>query len=171
MLLAVRDMRHFSHICPGGYFFIDSSSQLSLGDVLSGYSIDVSDTATRAGAHNGDAGRVVVHPHGSGVGEDVRERTTRMHMLCREIMGQNTDRAEIFGDPFMYLNVKASRRRYGAERARPDEETARKDGQRRERSTDDIMADKAEDHHRYIYTTVRVVVLYSRTTALPTFLP
>ena len=64
-------------------------------------------------------------------------------------MGQNTDRAGIFGDSFVDLNVKASPRRYGAERvdpptpgvygaegARPGEETARKDGQKRERSAD-----------------------------------
>ena len=66
-----------------------------------------------------------------------------------EIMGQNTDRARIFGDAFVDLNVKASRRRNGAQRAgpptpgvsdvegaRPGEEIAREDGQRRERSAD-----------------------------------
>ena len=64
-------------------------------------------------------------------------------------MGHNADRAGIFGVSFVDLNVKASRERYGAERAdpprpgdqgvegaRPGEETARKDGQRRERSAD-----------------------------------
>ena len=64
-------------------------------------------------------------------------------------MGQNTDRAGIFGDSFVDLNVKASRGHYGAERAdpptpgisgvegeHPGEETARKDFQRRERSAD-----------------------------------
>ena len=34
-------------------------------------------------------------------------------------MGQNTDRARIFGDSFVDLDVKASRRRNGAERADP----------------------------------------------------
>ena len=43
--------------------------------VLSG-SIDVTDTATRAGPHNGDAGRIDDPPHVSEVGEDVPERTT-----------------------------------------------------------------------------------------------
>ena len=64
-------------------------------------------------------------------------------------MGQNTDRAGIFGDSFVDLNGKASRRRYGAELAdppmpgvsdvegaRPGGENARKDGQRQERSAD-----------------------------------
>ena len=64
-------------------------------------------------------------------------------------MAQNTDRAGIFGDSFVDLNVKASRGRDGAERAyprmpggsgvegvRPGEETARKVGERRERSAD-----------------------------------
>ena len=64
-------------------------------------------------------------------------------------MDQKTDRSGIFGDSFVDLNVKASRRRNGAERAdpptldvsgvegaRPGEEPARKDGQRRERSAD-----------------------------------
>ena len=59
-------------------------------------------------------------------------------------MGQNDDRVGIFGDSFVDLIIKASRRRNGAERAdvptsgvsgveeaRPGEETARKDGQRR----------------------------------------
>ena len=109
--------------------------------MLSGRSIDVPDTATRAGSHNGNAGRVVGPPHGSEVGEDVPERTTRIHTLCRKIMGQNTERAGIIGDSFVYLNVKASRGRYGAKRAdppmpggsgveeaRPGEETGRKDG-------------------------------------------
>ena len=64
-------------------------------------------------------------------------------------MARNTDRAGIFGDSFVDLNVKASRVRHGTERAdsptpgvlggkgkRPGEETARKYGQRRERSAD-----------------------------------
>ena len=117
--------------------------------MLSGRSIDVPDTATRAGPHNGDAGRVGDPPHGSEVGEDVPERTTRMHTPCREPMAQNTDRAGIFGDSFVDLNVKASRKRYGAKRADPPtpggsgvegarlgEGIAREDGQRRERSAD-----------------------------------
>ena len=62
-------------------------------------------------------------------------------------MNQNTDRAGIFGGSLVDLNAKASRGRYGVdwadpptpggpgvEGARPGEETARKDGQRRERS-------------------------------------
>ena len=117
--------------------------------VLSGRSIDAPDTATRAGPHNGNAGRVGEAPHGSEVGEDVPDRTTRMHTPCRETMGPNTDRAGIFGDSFVDLNAKASRGRCGAKRADPPtpggagtegarrgEETARKDGQRRERSAD-----------------------------------
>ena len=72
-----------------------------------------------------------------------------MHTLCRETMGLNTDRAGIFGDSFVDLNVEPSPRRHGAEQAdpptpggsgvkgeRPGEETARKDGQRQERSAD-----------------------------------
>ena len=117
--------------------------------MLSGRSIDVPDTATRAGPHNGDAGRVGDPRHGSEVGEDVPDKTTRTPTPCRDTMGQNTDRAWIFGDCFVDLNVKASRGRHDAERgdpptpggpgaegARPGEETTRKDGQRRERSAD-----------------------------------
>ena len=64
-------------------------------------------------------------------------------------MPPSTDREGIFGDLFVDLNVKASRGRHGAERVgsptpgvlgvegeRRGEETARKDGQRRERSAD-----------------------------------
>ena len=85
-------------------------------------------------------------PHGLEVAEDVPERTTRTHALCREAMGQKTDRAGIFGDSFVGLNVKASRGRHGAEQADPPTtggsgvqgehlgvETARKDGQEPER--------------------------------------
>ena len=77
---------------------MDGSSQPSPGDmcyrgVPSMSQIDVPGTATRAGLHNGDAGRVGDPPHGSEVGEDVPERTTRMRTLCRESMSQNTDRA------------------------------------------------------------------------------
>ena len=117
--------------------------------MLSGRSIDVPDTSTRAGPHNGDAGRVGDPSNGSEVGEDVPEITTRMRTLCRETMVQNTDRAGIFGGSSIELNVKASRGRHSAEQAdpptpggssgkgeRPGEETARKDGQRRERSAD-----------------------------------
>ena len=70
-----------------------------------------------------------------------------MHTLCLETMGQNTDRAGIFGYSFVDLNVKTSPGRHGAERADPPtpggsgveggcpgKETVRKDGQRRERS-------------------------------------
>ena len=81
--------------------------------------IDFPDTATRAGPHNGDAGRVGDPPHGSGVEEDVSERTTRMHTLCRETMAQNTYRTTIFGDSFVDIYVKATRGRHGAERADP----------------------------------------------------
>ena len=69
--------------------------------------------------HDGDAGRVGGPPHGPEVGEDVPDRTTRRHTLCRETMSQNTDRAGIFGDSFADLNVKASSGRHGAERADP----------------------------------------------------
>ena len=79
----------------------------------------VPDTATRAGPHNGDAGRVADPLHGSEVGEDVPERNTRKHTPCRETMGQNTDRAGIFRYSLVDLDVKASCRRYGAERADP----------------------------------------------------
>ena len=118
--------------------------------MLSGRSVDVPDTATLVGRHNGDADRVVDSPHELEVGLDVPERTTRMHTLCRETMGQNPDTAAgIFGDSFVDLNVKLWRRRYGAEQAdpstpgvsgvegaHPGEETARKDVQRPERSAD-----------------------------------
>ena len=117
--------------------------------MLSGRSIDVPDTATRAGPHNGDAGRVGDPRNGSEVIEDVPKITTQMPTLCRETMPQNADIAGIFGDSVVDLNVKASPGRHGAERAdpptpgglgveggRPGEETARKDGQRRERSAD-----------------------------------
>ena len=117
--------------------------------MLSKRSIDVPDPATRAGPHKGNAGRVADPPHGSEVGEDVPERTTSMHTPCRETMGQNANRAGVFGDSSVDLNIKASGRGHGAERAdlptpggsgvegaRPAEETAREDGQGRERSTD-----------------------------------
>ena len=68
---------------------------------------------------NGDAGRVSDPPHGSEVGDDVPERTTRIHTLRRETMAYHTDMGEIFGDSFVDLNVKASRGRHGAERADP----------------------------------------------------
>ena len=55
----------------------------------------------------------------SGVGEDVPVRTARMHTLCRETMPQNTNRAGIFGDSFVDLNVKASPGRHGTEQANP----------------------------------------------------
>ena len=42
-----------------------------------------------------------------------------MHTPYRETVGQNTDRAGIVGDSFVDLSVKASRTRYGAERAGP----------------------------------------------------
>ena len=64
-------------------------------------------------------------------------------------MGPNADRGGIFGDSLVNLNVKASRGRYGAERAdpatpgvsgvegaRPSEETARKEGHGQEKSAD-----------------------------------
>ena len=145
MLLAAGDKR--SLMKPGIIFYGWQFSTKPGWHVLSGCSIDVPDTATRAGPHNGNAGRVGVLPHGSEVGEGLPERTTRMHTPCREITGQNADRAGSFGDSFVDLNVKASRRRNGAEQAgppmrgisrvvgaRPGEEIARKDGQRRERS-------------------------------------
>ena len=78
-------------------------------------------------------------------------------------MAQNTGRAGILGDSFVDLNAKASRGSHGSWRAdpptpggsgvggaRPGEETARKDGQRRERYAIN-GSDKAEDPHRYIY--------------------
>ena len=117
--------------------------------MLSGRSIDVPDAATRAGPDNGDAGRVGDPPHGPEVGEDVPERTKRMHTPCRETTAQTKDRAGVLGDSFVDLNVKASRGRHGDERgdpptpggsdaegARPSEEIGPKDGQRRERSAD-----------------------------------
>ena len=57
--------------------------------------------------------------HASKVGEDAPRRTTRMHTHCRETVAQNTDRAGIFGDSIVNLNVKASRGRQRAERADP----------------------------------------------------
>ena len=87
--------------------------------VLSGRSIDFPDTATRAGPHNGNADRVAGPLHGSEVGEDVPERTTRINTPCRETMGQNAGRAGSFGDSFVDIKIKASRGRYGAERADP----------------------------------------------------
>ena len=106
-------------------------------------------SATRASPNNGDAGRLGDPPHGSEIGEDVPERTTRMHTLCLDTTAQTTVRAGIFGDSFVEFNVSASRGRHGAERGgpptpggsgvegeRPGEEAAREDGQRRERSVD-----------------------------------
>ena len=87
--------------------------------MLSRRSIDVPDTPTHAGPYNSDAGRVGDPSHGSEVGEDMPERTTQMHTLCRETMARNTDRAGIFGDSFVDLKYQASRRRHGAERADP----------------------------------------------------
>ena len=87
--------------------------------MLSGRSIDVPDTTTHPGPHNGVASRVSDPPHGSEVGKYVPEITARMHTLCRETMAQNTDRAGIFGVAFVELNVKASCGRYRAERVDP----------------------------------------------------
>ena len=78
-------------------------------------------------------------------------------------MARNTDRAGIFGDSFVDLNVKASRGRHGAERAdpptpggsgveggHPSEETARKYRGGRDPPTKN-GSEKAEDHNGYIY--------------------
>ena len=121
---------------------------------------------TRAGPHEGDAGRVGDPPHRSEVGEDVPERATRMHTLCREIMAPNNDRAGTFRNSFVDLNIKASRGRHGAERADPptpggsDVEgnaPAKKARGREVRGGRDPPTknglDKAEDHHRCIYCT------------------
>ena len=64
-------------------------------------------------------------------------------------MAHNIDRAGIFGDSLIDINVKASRGRHGADRTeaptqggsgvegeRPGQETAQKDAQRREKSAD-----------------------------------
>ena len=87
--------------------------------VLSGRSIDVPNTDTRAGLHNDDTGRVGDPLHASEVGEDVPERTTRIHTPRRETMAQNTSRAGIFGHSYLDLHVETSRGRHGAERADP----------------------------------------------------
>ena len=109
-----------SHISRHIFFYRRQFSSKPGWRVLSGRSINVPDTATRAGLHNGNAGRVADPPHASDVGEDVPERTTRMHTPCRETnMAKNADRAGIFGDSLVDLNVTASRRRNGAERTDP----------------------------------------------------
>ena len=132
--------------------------------MLSWPSIDVPDTATRAGPHNGDAGRVGDSPHGSEVGEGVAERTTRMHTLCRETMGQNTGQrfSEI---PSCFKST--SRLRAGATalsgwilrrraiRAWRGDAPAKKPRGKTIRGGRDLPtesgSDKAKDHHRYIY--------------------
>ena len=104
--------------------------------MLSGSSIGVPDTATHAGPHSGDAGRVVDPPHGSEVGEDVPEEPRE----CIHSGKIPWAKPQPEQGSFIYLNVKASRRRYGAERAdppmpgvlgvegaRPGEETARRE--------------------------------------------
>ena len=116
--------------------------------MLSGRSIDAPYTATRAAPHNGDAGRVADPPHGSERTYRI-EPTESMHSVerpwAKTLTGQGFSEIPSY---LVNLNVKASRRRYGAEQAdpptraidvegaHPGEETAREDGQRRERSTD-----------------------------------
>ena len=51
---------------------------------------------TRAGHHNDNSSRVADPSHESEVGEDVQEKTTRMHTPCRETMSQNADKAGFF---------------------------------------------------------------------------
>ena len=102
MLAVIRDaavvggMRSLLYI-PGIFFYGWQFLTKPGWHVLSGRFIDVLliDTATSAGPHNGDAGRVADPLHGSEVGENAPETTTRMHTPCRETMGQNTDRAGI----------------------------------------------------------------------------
>ena len=94
-----------------------------------------------------NAGRVGDLHRGWQVGEDVLERTTQIRTPCRKTMGQNADRVGIFGDFFADTNITPRPGRYSAERANPPtqggsgvegarsgEESARKDGQRRESS-------------------------------------
>ena len=101
-------------------------------------------TAACVSPHNGDVGRVADAPFGSEVGEDEPDINTGRRKPCRETMAENTGRARFFVNSFEYVNVKALRRRYGAERAdpptpgvsgegeaNPNKETARKGGQRR----------------------------------------
>ena len=135
---------------------MDGSSQPSLGGMRYRGVPPMSQIQPPAHAPtNGDAGRVGDPPHGWEIREDVPESTTRMHTLWRETKAQNTDGAGIFGDSFVDLNVKASRGHHSAERADPPtpggsgmegerlgEETARKDGQRRERSAHQKITDR-----------------------------
>ena len=131
---------------------MDGSSQLSLGGMCyPGRSIDVPDTATRAGPHNGNAGRTADPPHGPEVGEGVPERTTRMHTPCRETMGQNTDRAGSFGDSFVDLNAKAPRGRFRRGGGTPPRKNrADKTVRGRRDPSTKAGSNQAEDHHRYI---------------------
>ena len=87
--------------------------------MLSGRYIDVPDTATAAGPHDGEASRIGDPLHRLEVGQDVPEGITRTYTLCRETMNQTTDRAGIFGDSFVDINVKVSRGCHGAERVDP----------------------------------------------------
>ena len=91
----------------------------------------------------------LILPMGRTTGRMCRAEPRERNTPYQKTIGQHSDRAGIIGDSFVDLNVKAPLRRYGAERAdpltpgisgvedpRPGEETARKDGQRRERSAD-----------------------------------
>ena len=75
--------------------------------------------ASHAGVHYGDAGRVADPPHGLEVREHVTEKSREeidpVGSKCAETLtGQ-----DFFGDLIVDLDVKASHRRYGAERADP----------------------------------------------------
>ena len=76
-------------------------------------------TAVCAGPHNGETGRAADASHGSEIGGDEPENNTRRGTSCWDIVSQNVDTARFFGGIFVDFDVKASRRRYGAERADP----------------------------------------------------
>ena len=76
-------------------------------------------TAACAAPDKDGAVRVADQPHGPEVGEGAKEKNTRRHGPCRQTTPQNACRARFFGDIVADLDVKASRRPYGAERADP----------------------------------------------------
>ena len=75
--------------------------------------------AAWAGLHKGGAGRIADTSRGSGVREDEQDTKTRRRTPCLQTTRQNAQRARVFGHLVVDIDVKASRKRYGAERADP----------------------------------------------------
>ena len=79
---------------------------------------DLSTNPPRAAPHRVDSGRVADPPRVRGQRTLTRKKTRRFKP-CRRAMRPNPHRARFFVDLAVDLDVKASRRRYGADRADP----------------------------------------------------